>query len=796
MKRRISFGPITSEMEERTNKVESPAKSILKMPTVQFKLDTSNLENLQKMAVAKRRVQVLSLNEEMDKAVIDTDFLKAHQLQMKIANVEEELRKLEKVLPESKGAQSLRVNVVKMPLSDVPQNALGIIQGSNGKKIDLKNFVQRKTKEQERELLKENKKKAKEEEKQEKEKEKERERKEKEAKKEIEKKEKEEEKANKKAEIEKEKLQKFMEEQNKKLEEAEKEKNNKTAQAFKGFFVKKNVEDTKKEEICPTEKSSNFTPFRLKSNMRMAPLVRNNTTLAKNRLDSLDLPSAPSGLYLDILKSGIYKPKNGQLRTWPLESKNISENKDEIEILPDEEDADSSICIMDNEDCTEIEENPKQTSNRKAKLFQFHENNRPAYWGTWAKKHDKIKGRTPFKRDDVLFDYDYESDEDWEEEEQGENLSDEEEKDKEEEEDDGDDEEVDDKFFVPHGYLSDEEEEKDDDEIVNPDVVKEKLKMKEEEFVAEQKKKTKIIKPHVWGCQWEEVEVDSSSTASQLIKVLSPYSSITIGDNNHNNNQLIHTGFTKNSSITGTKCFPEEAMVDLIKLVHANPNSKVFLSKEFMEFCKKSKSSENISKKSIGEKIMEISDYKKTEELKDKKYWVVKPEILEKYKVIPTLPNGWSYSLFSPFSVEERSVSPLAYQAPKTASLITNFTKILTPKPASLITNFTKILSQKERKNISVKPATILVKTATKNKTNVTKSSTKPKANPKPVTKTITKVNPISIRKTTKGTRIKGGKLISFSPLRVNLEKISPNMPIAKNIQQEEHMNVECITLE
>ena len=279
-------------------------------------------------------------------------------------------------------------------------------------------------------------------------------------------------------------------------------------------------------------------------------------------------------------------------------------------------------------------------------------------------------------------------------------------------------------------------------------------------------------------------QIDSSAKASQLIKVLSPYSSITIG----NNNQAIDTGFTKNSSITGIKCFPEEAMVDLIKLVHANPNSKVFLAKEFMEYYKKSKSPETsvcqITKKSIVEKIMEISDYKKTEELKDKKYWVVKPEILEKYKVTPTLPNIWSYILYSPFTVEERSVSPLEYKL---------------PKPASLITNFTKILSQKERKNIMVKPAKLVTSkiVLTNKKTTLTTSSMTPNANRKLTTKTTPKNNPISIRKTTKGTRIKGGKLISFSPQRSSSEKkISPGMPISQNIQHEEPMNVECITLE
>ena len=66
----------------------------------------------------------------------------------------------------------------------------------------------------------------------------------------------------------------------------------------------------------------------------------------------------------------------------------------------------------------------------KAKLLKFHENRRPAYWGTWTKQTNKISGRRPFGRDEDRFDYEEDSDDDWEEEEEGESLSDDE-KDKE-----------------------------------------------------------------------------------------------------------------------------------------------------------------------------------------------------------------------------------------------------------------------------------------------------------------------------------------------------------------------------
>jgi len=744
-----------------------------------------NQEESIKVSIAKIRVEIISLNDDIDKAVADKDFLKAHELKLKITGLEEEIKKIEDGSPSTPGLPSIKQVSPKTPVSVKTSGSTtpGRSPGSTEKKMTPKQIAyreelrkKREEKEREKEKEKEEKKKVqdqlkaekekekqekerqkeidkrvKEVEKLEKEREKEKERKEKEAQKELEKKQKEEEKAKKKAELEEAKLlkQKEKEEEKKKAEEAEKEKLAKKAQAFKGFFVKKDVQEVEKkaetEEICQMEEGGNFTPFRLKRDSRMAPLVRNDPVLAKMRIDSLESPSGPSGLYLEILKSGNYQPKNGQSRTWPLEAKNLQEvDDDDIEILNDDEE--ESEVDEDDEAEKVIEEKPIQKSYKRAKLFQFHENQRPAYWGTWTQKHEKIKGRTPFARDEVLFDYDYDSDEDWEEEEQGESLSDDEKDDKEEE----DDYEVDNKFFVPHGYLSDEEEDKDEDEVFNPDTAKEKLKLKEEEFAAEQKKKTKAIKPHIWGCHWEEEEVDTSAAAAQLIKILSPYSCIIIGNNN---DSPIDTSFTKTSSpegevkdeegrgrgrpVGGKRCFPEEAMVDLIKLIHANPNSKVFLTKEFVEFWKKTSGGDPdvsinieggqgtpatplggsrgvvgtpatpvgcpISKKCIVEKIVEVADYKKMEELGDKsgRFWVVKPEILEKYKVTPSFPNDWNYILEPPkqnVTQEEGGVS-----RPDSP---TGGAKNQPPNPASLITKFTKILTEEERAKNLAKPAT------------------------------------------------------------------------------------------
>ena len=60
------------------------------------------------------------------------------------------------------------------------------------------------------------------------------------------------------------------------------------------------------------------------------------------------------------------------------------------------------------------------------KLLQFHENNRPAYYGTFSTRSRLFRGgRRPFTRY-PKFDYAIDSDDEWEEEEPGESLSDDE----------------------------------------------------------------------------------------------------------------------------------------------------------------------------------------------------------------------------------------------------------------------------------------------------------------------------------------------------------------------------------
>ncbi|KAJ3508632.1 hypothetical protein NLJ89_g5647 [Agrocybe chaxingu] len=58
-----------------------------------------------------------------------------------------------------------------------------------------------------------------------------------------------------------------------------------------------------------------------------------------------------------------------------------------------------------------------------AKAFCFHEDSRPGYFGTWTRSSKIIGPRTPFAKDTLVFDYGYDSGEEWEEEPAGEDVA-------------------------------------------------------------------------------------------------------------------------------------------------------------------------------------------------------------------------------------------------------------------------------------------------------------------------------------------------------------------------------------
>ena len=194
--------------------------------------------------------------------------------------------------------------------------------------------------------------------------------------------------------------------------------------------MKKDVTPKDSSIATATQVSKNgLNQFQIQNRMKMAPLIRRDD-FDKAGLDStINSVSGQKsvvhafGLNCATLKSGRSKPRS-QGKTWPYVRK--ADGEDDVQIL--EEDDDDEI----GDEFVENEQEPKSKATvlapgtckvyKKAKFLSFHDNQRPAYFGTWSKKSSKVSARLPFGKDTDLFDYDYDSDDDWEEEEQGESI--------------------------------------------------------------------------------------------------------------------------------------------------------------------------------------------------------------------------------------------------------------------------------------------------------------------------------------------------------------------------------------
>ena len=556
----------------------APGSACPTKPVFSSGSSTPEPNRAQKVNIAKLKVKLTELNIAMEKAVEEKDYLKAHEAKEKLKNLEDSIKKMEsdpnytsEVLSESVAAPAApktpqtprNVSVVSTPGSSktsavksskkealekerqAKREALEKEKLAKKAALELEKQSKKEAKEKERiekEKQKEIEKQAKAEEKQEKEKQRKAEKEKVEAEKLRLKQEKEEEKLRKKAEKEAELKQK--EEEKRQQELAEKEKAKKEANVFRSFFKKEDPGEKKDNLNSSPSKDTttgHLTAFRVKKDMRLAPLVRGDPERAKRNIDSLDMPSGPDGLYLAQLRDGYTAGRQG--RTWPYERPSEKES-DDVEILEDEEEEEESDPEdeLNETNINIIMRKGDKTVKTRAKLLKFHENQRPAYWGTWTKTSKYISGRHPFGRDEERFDYEYDSDDDWEEEEEGESLSDDE-KDKEEDEE-NEDYEVDNEFFVPHGYLSDEEEDKEEDEVLDPETAKEKQKLAAKNFEKEHKKKTQELKPRLWGTYFPDGEDVHDAATLQMAKILSGYAAIIIGNNN-----VVDTSFTKKGKL-------------------------------------------------------------------------------------------------------------------------------------------------------------------------------------------------------------------------------------------------------
>ncbi|XP_077988601.1 uncharacterized protein LOC144443102 [Glandiceps talaboti] len=521
---------------------------------------------------------------------------------------------------------------------------------------------------------------------------------------------------------------KKLEDEKRKVEEEKQKKQEKQQNVFKGFFKKVESNGKGKEETI----RGPFMPFQIQQDMVLAPKYRVEKSIDEliyNLDQYLDTQDAKT-LYITELRSGKIQPgKTGKTTMQP--EKQSSDNAEcmqanDIEILEEESDVPAP---------KKSKKSNENDFKGRAKLLQFHENYRPAYWGTCMKKSLKVNARNPYRKDEDMVDYEFDSDEEWEE--PGESLSNSEGEDENNESDSDSDE---DGFFVPHGYLSEDEGCEQEEDL---DSFKAKRSAKAQAWEAELKRQCQPMQPSVLGCVWAGDELTDKQTV--MMKTLQKYrvmsfvsvpiaTSFTVknpedGCLDGNSGDTIPQ--RSNSSIK--KPVPLEALPDLIRLVHGNISGIKTLIKEFREFWKqklnkpvgaetdttKTSNSPNkaepqgdlqenstgnrsntsvtgsrpttpliedsgeyvISKRQVDLKINAIAVREKRSAFK-KTCWYVHQQILEEYKMsdLP-VPNQWAYISKTTKTVSEATNkdTDVGKISERATPSITQFTRPVSP---------------------------------------------------------------------------------------------------------------------
>lgn len=261
----------------------------------------------------------------------------------------------------------------------------------------------------------------------------------------------------------------------KEAEEEKKRKQEMVANKFQSFFTKIPLEEKK------NPKAGNFEIQKDQSIASYIPAISKENFVI-GAFDSEIIHQDTTILYLDEIKS----------------KKRIPYKQNKRQNLANKQEQDDLI----------FEGSQGDKKRYKAKLLQFHENYRPAYFGTWRKRSSRLTGKCPFVKDEQWFDYSVDSDEEWVEEdadENGEELKDSDNEKMEDEEEEIDNDYELDEFFVPHGHLSDDENQDDEHFEVEetPDGQKKRKLLTKEKFLIEERtKKLKVLRPKAIGCLW------------------------------------------------------------------------------------------------------------------------------------------------------------------------------------------------------------------------------------------------------------------------------------------------------
>lgn len=216
-------------------------------------------------------------------------------------------------------------------------------------------------------------------------------------------------------------------------------------------------------------------------------------------------------------------------------------------------------------------------------------------------------------------------------------------------------------FFVPHGHLSDEELQNEDEcEFNDPNDLKLKLKMAQNEFDDERKKKTQKIKPRLIGLIWQTMDLSKPDNCSngiwelmnkypmmldgQTVKVDGPANQTTENSDDENGNS------SKPLSNVRRLQIGEKEIPDLIRLINGNHRNSNFLVKEFQAYLAKNHQPQReYSGASIKAKIRELANWQACPEegqMHKKQCWYVPIDTRKRYDLNDlTFPNTWSYTI-------------------------------------------------------------------------------------------------------------------------------------------------------
>ncbi|XP_017491368.1 PREDICTED: chromatin assembly factor 1 subunit A-B, partial [Rhagoletis zephyria] len=468
----------------------------------------------------------------------------------------------------------------------------------------------------------------------------------------------------------------------------------KEAEAFQKFFKTKCIsngdgdagqQQAYQDDGCDPETLA-FRPFEVKGDMKLAPVRRKQLSPErKQQLDScvdacMDSLTKSQDLYLAELKNGKVNPGR-----WRRISVDTKASDDDIQIIDDDLDR-AGLAI--------VEETHAPIEHFRAKFYKFHENRRPPYYGTWRKRTSVIKPRRPFVQDTKHFDYEVDSDLEWEEEEPGESLDgSDDEKEKESEDEDY---EVDNEWFVPHGHLS-EEELQNEDEVLDAntrEAQKAKLRVLQQEFAQEMKKKTEKIKPRLIGCIWIDENGNQPALCPKIIwdtlniRAMLCERPPLLEDPEVPEKSELGSPTSNGNEKTVEKVKPikltDRMLKDLVCLVHGNQHSKNFLIKEFIAFLEANEESikngevRGPIKSIVREKIDDFAEWTITDSVKvlqnnkkkNKKRlcWVVSADVLKKMDLENLgLRNTWKYTLQPRVGTDESTRAEIEVEKEATA---------------------------------------------------------------------------------------------------------------------------------